>query len=356
MDVSLASGRSEWFVQALPSTLGGRAATVIVATSLAPPRRTVHQLTALLVLGIPVLVVVSGLATWAMVGQALRPVERLRSRVDSLAGASTFGHRVAEPAADDEIGRLARTLNLLLERVEVSARAQRRFVADASHELRGPIANIRVALEVAQAHPDRADWSATAAEVLAQDDRMGRLVEGLLLLARGEDDPSVRLGERLDLGDVLEDAVAQAAGLQSSRPLGERGAVSLRVTHRDPAPLVDDRTQLMSIISNLLDNARRFATSSVTVSLIAAGGWAELTVSDDGPGIPAADRERIFDRFFRLDEHRSRSDGGAGLGLAIVARLVNERGGVVTAGDARPGATFTVRLPLRPPRSFSAVS
>ena len=130
--------------------------------------------------------------------------------------------------------------------------------------------------------------------------------------------------------------------------------MSVRLTHRDPAPTFDDRMQLMSIVANLIDNARRFAASSVEASLITSGGWAELTVSDDGPGIPVEDRERIFDRFFRLDEHRSRSDGGFGLGLAIVARLVSERGGVVTAGDARPGAAFTVRLPLRRPSSFSA--
>ena len=345
VDLTFSSGRSEWFVQALPSTLGGRSATVIVATSLAPSRRLVRQLTALLAFGIPMLMAVSGVAAWAMVGRALRPVDRLRARVDSLAlaGASTFGARVSEPPSQDEIGRLARTLNLLLERVEASARAQRRFVADASHELRGPIANIRVALEVAKAHPDRADWPAAADEVLAQDERMARLVEGLLLLARGDDDPSNRRREPVDLGAVLEAAVAHAVAAQPGR--GNR-IVSFRVTHRDPAPMIDDSTQLLSIVSNLVDNAARFATSSVVASLITTGGWVELTVSDDGPGIAPLDRERIFDRFFRLDEHRSRTDGGAGLGLAIVARLVNERGGVVFVGDAHRGATFTVRLPL----------
>ena len=340
--LALPTGTARWWVQTVPATVGGRAATVIVATSLAQPRRTVRQLTALLAIGVPLLSIASGAAAWAMVGRALRPVDRLRAHVNAVAfgGAATHGRRVSEPATDDEIGRLARTLNLLLERLDASAHAQRRFVADASHELRGPIANIRVAIEVAQAHPDRADWAAISNEVLTQDERMRRLVDDLLLLARGDDDPARRGVQVIDLAEIVR-AVVVATPDSGPAPR------AVRITRADPTPMTDDPTQLHSVVANLLENAVRFAASRVSVSLITAGEWTELNVTDDGPGVPVAERDHIFDRFYRVDEHRSRGGGGAGLGLAIVARLVAERGGSVIVRDAHPGAVFTVRLPLR---------
>jgi signal transduction histidine kinase len=339
---------SSWLVHSVSATVTGQSVTVVVATSLEELQRTTNRLEKLLTIGLPLLVMAAAVAAWTLVGRALTPVERLRTAVNSLAldGSAVRGERVAEPTSHDEISRLAQTLNLLLDRVESSALIQRRFVADASHELRGPIANIRVAIEVAQAHPDRADWGSISDEVLAQDERMSRLVDHLLMLARNDDDPTRRHRESFDLAHLVSDAVTTA---QASDPATMRGGrpLAIRVHHLNAAALNDDRTQLMSVVSNLIDNAMRFATTTVTVSLVTSGGWTELTVSDDGPGVPVDDRDRIFDRFYRVDEHRSRQGGGAGLGLAIVARLVSERGGFVSVADARPGAVFTVRLPLR---------
>jgi signal transduction histidine kinase len=330
---------SQWWVEAVPATLNGRAATVIVASSLAELRRTLNQLAFLLAIGIPMLTTAAGILVWVLVGRALYPVDRLRSEVDMLAADSQRrGQRVGVPDTDDEISRLAHTLNLLLDKLDKSAYSQRRFVADASHELRGPVANIRLAVEVAQAHPEQADWNAVANEVLIQDERMGRLVEHLLLLARTDDDHALRRTEALNLTDIAHEAAAS----------NRRDGISVRVATTSTTVLHDDRSQLVSIVNNLVENAVRFAAHQVTISVMSTGGWVELSVRDDGPGVPADERERIFDRFYRVDAHRSREGGGTGLGLAIVARLVSERGGSVTVGDASPGSVFTVRLPLKP--------
>ncbi len=336
--------QSEWWVEAVPATVDGRRATVIVATSLVELNQTLRQLGALLTAGIPLLTAAAGMLVWFLVGQALNPVERLRFEVQTLARDSRRrDQRVGVPATDDEIAKLASTLNELLDQLERSATAQQRFVADASHELRGPVANIRLALEIAQAHPDRTDWVALTSEVLAQDERMGRLVEDLLLLARSESDLSLRRTESLDLADIITEC---------ARPTPPR-LVPIKIVHNEPTVMIDDRSQLISIVSNLVENAGRFAQTQITVSSLRTAGWVEIVVRDDGPGVPLDDREHIFDRFYRVDAHRSREGGGSGLGLAIVARLVAERSGTVTVGDANPtgsppGAVFTVRLPLPP--------
>ncbi len=340
-----ASSSSAWWVQATPVTVQGRQATVIVATSVAQAERTLSRLINILIIGIPTLTAASGFLAQRAVGRALRPVEQLRSQVESLAAKSsgqtrhprllTQPARVAQPVTDDEIGRLAGTLNQLLGRLESAATAQRRFVADASHELRGPVANIRIALEVAQAHPDSADWNALMNEVLEQDQRMSSLIDNMLRLARSDDDHGSKVRELIDFAEVTRDSV----------PTNPR--VPVRLLRLDETVVRDDATQLGSISSNLIDNAIRFARTQVTVSLLRQGRWIELRVSDDGPGVDPAERERIFERFVRSDEHRSRAGGGAGLGLAIVERLVAERGGDVSVMDAKPGATFVVRLPVR---------
>jgi signal transduction histidine kinase len=259
----------------------------------------------------------------------------MRRRVET----TTAGETPVVPFAegDDEVGRLGRTLNDMVERLADSQARQVQFAGDASHELRSPLANMRVALEVAQAHPEQEDWPTLVDDMLLQGERMQDLVDDLLLLARtGSGTPPV-WRERVDLSEVVTE-VLDRPSLRDA-PVG---ADALR-----PAVVLGGHRELSRIATNLIDNALRFASSRVTVSVSATGRWAELIVVDDGPGIPIADRERVFERFVRLDDHRGRP-GGAGLGLPIVRELVMAHGGSVTIGDAHPGATFVVRLPLAP--------
>jgi signal transduction histidine kinase len=262
-------------------------------------------------------------------------VEALRREVDAF-DQHPGGRRVSAPVTDDEIGRLAATLNALLDRLEQAGAQQRRFVADASHELRSPVANIRAAVEVALAHPDAAPWPDVAAEVLGQNERMGRLVGDLLLLARAEAGELVRPDEELvDLG-----AVAARVGREQGR-----SRVPVLLDGADEAWTRGDEGHLERVVENLVANAVRHASSRVAVATTMNGRWVQLTVTDDGPGIPPEDRARVFERFVRLDADRSRRGGGTGLGLAIVAEVVGAHGGTVSIGDAHPGSVFTVRLP-----------
>jgi signal transduction histidine kinase len=282
----------------------------------------------------PILFVVVGIICWAIVGRALRPIEALRREVADVAGFSG-AHRVAEPATNDEVGRLARTLNSMLERLEASSARERRFVSDASHELRSPIANIRTEIEVALHRPERADWSRVGHEVLAQDERMARLVDELLLLARSAEGGLPVPATPVDVAELVE-SVTDAVP----------ATMPALTVDTEPAPVAIPAGYLERIVANLVDNARRYAASRVEVRVRRKGRWAVLEVRDDGPGIPEEERFHIFERFVRLDEARDRGHGGFGLGLAIVADLCRAYGGTIEVGDAEPGAVFTVRFPL----------
>jgi signal transduction histidine kinase len=229
----------------------------------------------------------------------------------------------------------------MLDRLEASTLRERRFLSDASHELRSPIANIRTEIEVALHHPDRTEWSQVASEVLAQDERMGQLVESLLMLARSDEgrlasvDPNA---DPTDLAAVAEQVVAEASGRCDGVVL---------VADTQPTAVQVPPVYLERIIGNLIDNACRYASSRVEVKVSSDAGSAVLTVSDDGPGVPVADRGRIFERFVRLDEARDRVHGGFGLGLAIVADLCRAFGGTIEISDAKGGgAVFTMWMPL----------
>jgi signal transduction histidine kinase len=233
------------------------------------------------------------------------------------------------------VGRLAVTLNAMLDRLQASTDRQQRFVADASHELRSPVANIKAAVEVALRRPDIADWPAVARDVLDQDERMASLVDELLFLARFDEGTAVPRQSAVEVSEIV--------GRQAEAGRPTRAPVV--ITAIEPGSVLADRGHLERIIGNLVDNAARHATTIVELSVIVSGEWVDVRVRDDGPGVPEADRSRIFERFVRLEEDRARASGGFGLGLAIVNELVGLYGGSISVGDAQPGAVFTMRLP-----------
>lgn len=308
--------------------------TVLVAQSLGPADESTAVVSRVLFAGIPILLLLVAGTTWIVVGRALRPVERIRAQVAAIS-AQELGRRVPEPAGEDEIAHLARTMNAMLARLEGARDRQRRFVSDASHELRSPIATIRHQLEVALAHPEGAGIDELGNDLLAEDLRMAQVVEDLLLLARA-DEEILRVDRHpVDVDDLL---FAEAARLR------QRGNVTVDTTAVSAGRVMGDRSQLARLVRNLVDNAERHAASSVSLGLAVRSAAVILTVTDDGEGVPASERERIFERFTRLDEARARDSGGAGLGLAIVAEVARAHGGTARVeGDT--GAQFVVTLP-----------
>ena len=253
-----------------------------------------------------------------------------------------LGRRVVEPRTGDEIDRLARTLNGTLDRLEASVRRQQRFVADASHELRGPLTRIRAELEVDLDRPDRADLVATHRSVLEETVALQHLVDDLLKLARS--DAGARPAER-SLVD-LDDVVFREARRLKER-LDDEGRVRVDTSRVSAAAVMGARADLGRAVRNLLDNAARHAARSVTITLEETSGVVRLGVSDDGAGVPVDQRERIFERFARADDARTPGDGGTGLGLAITREIVEQHGGAIRVDDSRPSC-FVVDLPSPP--------
>jgi signal transduction histidine kinase len=231
-------------------------------------------------------------------------------------------------------------MNAMIERIRASSRRQRAFVADAAHELRSPLASIRTSVEVGRLHPDAADWPDIADGVLEDAGRMSRLVDDLLLLAR------------LDEGRLATAAPAGADAAAVANDVVERlgrqvpEGVRLTRTGVQAAGAGAARDAIDRITVNLVENALRYAHSRVEVCVDERDGQVLVVVTDDGPGIPADDRERVFERFTRLDDDRSRASGGSGLGLAIVHELARGAGGAVHLEDAGPGLRAVVSLPV----------
>ncbi|MFF8310494.1 ATP-binding protein [Streptomyces lydicus] len=306
----------------------GAKATVRAGSALAPERAAVGSVRDAMLIGLPLLLVVVAGVTWLVTRRALRPVEGIRSEMAEITASTDLSRRVPEPAARDEIARLARTTNETLAALEASVERQRRFVADASHELRSPIASLRTQLEVGVAHPELLDVPGAVADTV----RLQRLAADLLLLAR-LDAGERPAGGRVDLAALVREETAQRAG----------DRVPVRVSASEGLEVAGSRSQLGRVLGNLLDNAQRHAAASVEVAVVRDGAWAVLRVEDDGPGVPEAERERIFERFVRLDDARARDDGGAGLGLALARDVAVRHGGSLAV---RAGAVFELRLPV----------
>lgn len=296
---------------------------VVVGTALvgyaSAPRRALNWLILAAVLG----AAAAGVATWFAVRSSLRPVERIRRAAAQLPA----GSRLPLPTADDELRSLAAALNALLARRDEATERMRRFTGDAAHELRSPVASIRVQAEVAVANPDPELSQEVLAEVVRESERLSTLVDGLLTLARS-DAGELPAAEPVDVCAAARDAVAR---------LGNDGpAVNLHTTG-GPCWVSAAPSEVDLVLDNLLRNAARHARAQVTVSVLPATSSVRLLVDDDGTGIPEEHRARVFDRFYRIQDDRARTSGGSGLGLALVAEVVRRRGGTVQVGESPDG-------------------
>lgn len=316
----------------LPEGLG----TVMVAASLEDASEALGAATPVLGVGLPLLLAIVGLTTWILTGRALRPVELMRAEADRISAAA-LDRRLPVPGSRDEIHRLALTLNAMLERLEAAAMRQRRFVADASHELKSPLAALRTMVEVSEGDLAAAGHQQVAGDLRVEIDRMWRLVNDLLYLA-GYDEAEVAVSRQaVDLDQIVR---AEAASLSQR--------FDLRIDSQEvrPVQVLGDPDRLAQLVRNLTDNAARHAGTTIWLETRQDEGGAVLIASDDGPGIPDAERERIFERFVRLDESRTRGTGGAGLGLAVARAIARSHGGDLSAiAPLHGGASFEARLP-----------
>jgi signal transduction histidine kinase len=322
-------------VAALATTARGPL-TVIVGRSMEAVNESSHEVALLLAAMIPLVLLVVGVVTWRIVGRALAPVEAIRVEVEAIS-TKELHRRVPEPLGTDEIARLATTMNHMLARLEEGQVRQRRFVSDASHELRSPVTTIRTHAEVALSHPDGTSTEELAEVVLEEDVRLQGLIEDLLLLTKIDEGTLHLRTESVDLDDLLFE---EAVRLRSTTDLRiDIGGVSA-------GRVLGDRGQLNTLVRNLTDNAARHAQGTISLSLREGEGRVTLTVDDDGDGIPSFERERIFDRFIRLDEARDRDSGGSGLGLAIVREVVAaHRATLAVLESPSGGARFEVHFP-----------
>ncbi|MEU0251796.1 HAMP domain-containing sensor histidine kinase [Streptomyces sp. NPDC006184] len=323
-----------WRAVGVPAGSARNPVTVYVAVPTESVDQGLARLAAGLAAGTPAVVALLTAVVWALTGRALRPVEAMRAQTAEIT-ASDLGRRLDVPPTADALARLARTLNDLLERLDTATRRQRRFIADAAHELRSPLSALRTRLDVAARHASSPEAQTLAGSLLRDCERLTRLVDDLLRLARLDDRRGIRM-RSVDLDEIVFAEVREARR-RTGLPIDQHAVGAARVR--------GDADALARVARNLLDNAVRYARSRVTVSLHSGDGTACLVVADDGPGIPDADRERVFERFTRLDDARSRDTGGSGLGLAIVHDVVMAHHGRTLIEDNHPGARVVVLLP-----------
>lgn len=316
-------------VLSLTVTRDNGQAVLHVGTTFDTVQESTRTLVGALLVTIPVVAASLAALVWWLVGRTLDPVEAIRSEVADI-GATDLHRRVPIPNNEDEISRLAQTMNGMLERLEETLNRQQRFVGDASHELRSPLARMRTELEVELSLGANPQLASLLEEVI----ELQTLIEDLLELARSDENSSVSVPTAVDLDDVV---FREVANLPS-------GMVD--ISKVSAAQVLGDRVQLSRAVRNLIENANRHATSRVAISLQEVDGEAVLTVTDDGPGIPVEKHALVFERFGRIDAARNRADGGTGLGLAITKETVERHGGTIAIDAAHAGgARLVVRLP-----------
>lgn len=286
----------------------------------------------LFAVAVPLLALLVGVTTWLLAGRVLRPVERIRTHAADIGG-GTLADRVPVPETQDEIQDLAVTMNSMLGRIESHDKTLRQFSADASHELRSPIANLRALIDTADARAP--EWPPLKSRLSAETERLSDLVGNLLFLAAGGVQESGHVV--VDLDDVVFD---------EAEILSATGRVSVNLEGVEPVQVLGSRADLQRLVRNLVDNAARHASNVVSIQTSSTRDGVTLRVSDDGDGISDADRDRVFERFTRLDEARARDDGGSGLGLAIVRQIALDHEAVATVTtSALGGAQFGVEFP-----------
>ena len=313
------------------ATVGGRPVTIITTARTYLQSQVEQTFARLLVIGVPVLLVLAGGTVWLVVGRALRPVEQIRGAVTAITSAD-LSQRVPEPGTSDEIGRLARTMNDMLARLDDAAARQRRFVADASHELRSPLTAIRTGLEVGLAHPDRAPWPEIARRAVRQSQRLEQLIAELLVLARADAQQLAARRQPVDLAALLAD-------LRDATPAP---GISIDLSVPSGTATAGNQEDLSRMFRNLLDNAVRYARHRVLITAADGPDGTIVEIADDGPGIPAYERERVFGRFVRLDASREHASGSAGLGLAIAREIAAAHGATIVLTEAPGGGTRAV--------------
>ena len=310
----------------------------VAAASTAPLQRAKDRLVLVLAIAGPALIAVVAAAAWLLARAALRPVRQMAAEAATISAARTE-RRLPQPAGDDEIAELGRTLNAMLARIEATLGHERAFIDDAAHELRTPLAVLRGELELAAHEPgDRHATARSLASALEEADRLTRLTEDLLTLARA------------DAGQLMPgEAITELLGVarEEVQHLPHRDEVTIEV-RGEPAIVRGEPEWVSHIVSNLVANADRYAKGRIMVTVGSAGEYGRLVVADDGPGFPAQLLQRAFDRFSRGEDARGYPGGGAGLGLAIVASLTHAAGGTVTAGNSESlgGACVQVEIPL----------
>ncbi len=315
---------ADWLIVSQDVRAANGVRRIVAAHPLFEVRRSLEAMGGALWLAVPLLIALVGAVAWFTTSRALKPVRAMTHQTREISQ-STLDRRLPAPGTGDEISDLATTLNAMLERLETATHRQRRFISDASHELLGPLTTLQTTLEVSLRDARAADWNATAQTLQASTHRLIELASDLLESARLDERADHTGWIRVALDETVIDATRAVEG------------VILDTRDVKPAVIIGDPAALARVARNVLENASRHARHAVAIELSARGDSVLLAVEDDGPGIPPADRERVFERFVRLDDARTRDAGGSGLGLALVKQIVDQHGGHVRIRDGRLG-------------------